>query len=611
MLLAAVVVLTATAATGSLLLAGLAVASGIIAVQFGMIPGSAAALAAAAWIVAQPALTHAVPLPALVARGLALVATLAIAHEWSALAAAGLQRPRRGGAKGTLEPSGPRHLSQAVRNRRSGGAERSVEAQEDVATLRRFLGDVRDALGVDRVVLWRASRDGELRIVATDDDVATDEVEHDVRELVQWAARENLVVSNAVDEPCALVAGPVRGEGGAYGVLSLHASPTASAASGARGDVLLREYLRSWVGRYADQLATLVQLLDVSRMSRRYARQAERLTSAAAKIQKNTDIDSLGRAVCEAALGVTGASRAAFALWEPNDDQTEPQGTVLSVSSSHPVKPPFQVSSDSLVAMACRTPQRFTFAETSQLGAHVVVYGAHEPFREIGSLGVVPLQRDEGSVGAIVVEGTEAFQITQVEVQTLELLATVAAVALETCQHFAHARERAVKDALTGLANRRAFDEHIGMVLAASQDVGNPTSLVLVDIDHFKAVNDTHGHLVGDAVLRHVAQIVGRSVRDMDFCARYGGEELALVLPQTPPSAAREAAERVRRAVESRPFEIAGLPIAVTISCGAATYVHGTMTQAQLFEFADRALYGAKCAGRNRVGVHNPRMPAD
>lgn len=598
--------LIASAAAGSPLVALLACGTCLLAFRGGWIAGAAAATASGAWLVGQPAVTHAEAPSVLLARALVLIASLVAADELRTRTVGRSQYRGGGKAHGTLEPSGPRRLSAAARKRRSASVDRSADSQEDIATLRRFLGDVRDALGVESAVLWRASRDGELRMVAMDDDVARD-VQHDEVELVRWAAHENLVVSNAVDEPCALVAAPIPGDGRPYGVLSLHATVAAGSSTGAQGDALLREYLRSWVGRYADQLATLVELLEVSRTSRRYARQAEQLTSAATRIQQNTDIDSLGRAVCEAAMKVTGASRAAFTTWTPSQDQTEAQGTVLSASPGHPVKQHFPVSADSLVAMACRTPQRFTFAESSQLGAHVVVYGAHEPFREIGSLGVVPLQRDEGSVGAIVVEGIDAFQITQVEVQTLELLATVAAAALETCQHFAHAREGAVKDALTGLANRRAFDERISEMLSESDRAQQPTALVLVDIDHFKSVNDTHGHLVGDAVLRHVAQTVGRTVRDMDLCARYGGEELALVLPQTALTAAREAAERVRKAVESHPFEMDGLPIDVTVSCGVATYPDGTMTHGQLFEFADRALYSAKCAGRNRVNVHTSK----
>jgi diguanylate cyclase (GGDEF)-like protein len=128
-------------------------------------------------------------------------------------------------------------------------------------------------------------------------------------------------------------------------------------------------------------------------------------------------------------------------------------------------------------------------------------------------------------------------------------------------------------------------------------------SLVLVDIDHFKAVNDGFGHEAGDAVLRHVAKILQEGVRTVDVCVRYGGEEIAMLLGQTESAKAVEVAERLRARIEATPVRHAGAEIRVTASFGVAAYPETVKVRDQLFPSADKALYIAKHEGRNRVSA--------
>jgi diguanylate cyclase len=164
-------------------------------------------------------------------------------------------------------------------------------------------------------------------------------------------------------------------------------------------------------------------------------------------------------------------------------------------------------------------------------------------------------------------------------------------------------RQDAATDGLTRLANRRSFDTQVREIAGKAMNSGEPLMLLLIDIDHFKRVNDTWGHQTGDQVLRLVAATLASSARSSDFVARYGGEEFAVILPATGPDAAVAVAERVRRSFEGREIvaRTSGKSIgSVTLSAGGALYDPGERLS-DWIERTDQALYAAKKAGRNRV----------
>ena len=159
-------------------------------------------------------------------------------------------------------------------------------------------------------------------------------------------------------------------------------------------------------------------------------------------------------------------------------------------------------------------------------------------------------------------------------------------------------------DPLTNLPNRRAFDEGLARRMAEWRRHGRPLSILMVDIDHFKQVNDRHGHQIGDDVLRRIADVLRCTMRESDVVARFGGEEMAVILSGTDSSEACQAAQRVRRAIEQATFVLGGRPLKVTVSVGAAQ-CDAEENVTRLVKRADDALYAAKQAGRNRAFWHD------
>ena len=162
-----------------------------------------------------------------------------------------------------------------------------------------------------------------------------------------------------------------------------------------------------------------------------------------------------------------------------------------------------------------------------------------------------------------------------------------------------HEQQRALHDPLTGLANRLAFDERAQQEIARWERYDTPLSLLVLDVDFFKRVNDTYGHKAGDMVLKTIAQLLGKLLRETDFLARFGGEEFVALLPESDSTAALRVAEKLRQGVADCGFHFQGQAVPVTISIGITQLRRGD-TMESAFERADNALYSAKEGGRNR-----------
>ena len=215
----------------------------------------------------------------------------------------------------------------------------------------------------------------------------------------------------------------------------------------------------------------------------------------------------------------------------------------------------------------------------------------------------IPLVTHEALVGLLHLEHLPVDGARREQQQLLAVgAAEQLALALANAQQREALHRQSMVDPLTGLYNRRYFDEALHRELARARRKSAPTSLVVLDIDHFKLVNDTYGHGTGDDVLRAIAQQVRSAIREGDVACRYGGEELVVLIPECPADVAAVRAEGLRAAIEACIPETGGAgPQRVTASIGVAAYPTHGLDPAALFRAADKALYRAKRQGRNRV----------
>lgn len=269
-------------------------------------------------------------------------------------------------------------------------------------------------------------------------------------------------------------------------------------------------------------------------------------------------------------------------------------------------------STTSLVAQCIRYDQIITRSLNASERKQPMLFGeSHGPVRGFSELMVVPLIRpaSEGSertaIGALVLCRRGARPFGEDERERIGMLVYQAAAHILNIRLLEESRSQAATDGLTGLPNRRSFVDKLDEMLQRSARFGTPVSLLMLDVDHFKSVNDTYGHPVGDQVLRKLSEILASSVRDaVDMAARYGGEEFAVLLENTPHEGAANLAERLREALAAETFvHVEGsntIPFSVTMSLGVATAAEGG-EPATLVERADQALYAAKEGGRNQV----------
>ncbi|HEX9822868.1 MAG TPA: diguanylate cyclase [Actinomycetota bacterium] len=220
---------------------------------------------------------------------------------------------------------------------------------------------------------------------------------------------------------------------------------------------------------------------------------------------------------------------------------------------------------------------------------------------------VVPLTAEGRSVGAVVLEHglRSGSRIERRVVSMVERFCSHAALALRNTTLVDQLRDLATTDGLTKVANRRTFETSLELELERAARTGGAVSLLMLDLDHFKRLNDEHGHRRGDEVLQGVAEILRRESRSFDVPARYGGEEFAVILPGCEVDDAIRSAERLRRAIAAMDDETP-----VTVSAGIATFPTHAADAESLVKTADRALYQSKRAGRNQVSMA-PRELAD
>lgn len=238
------------------------------------------------------------------------------------------------------------------------------------------------------------------------------------------------------------------------------------------------------------------------------------------------------------------------------------------------------------------------FLTPTEINAKLAAKGIVIP-QSVKMATLVPLVHAEQFKAALCLVSTDRSRpYPEKDMNMVADLAERVAVVISHAQLYAQVEQQAVTDPMTGLFNRRHFNEQLSREIDRFQRHGHPFSYIIIDLDFLKKINDTLGHQFGDEAIKHIAAVLKKQVRDVDTAARYGGEEFVILLPVTDSKAARAAAERICAAIREK--EVAGIGI-ITASIGTSTYPTDAQERDALTELADQALYLAKHRGRNQV----------
>jgi diguanylate cyclase (GGDEF)-like protein len=268
---------------------------------------------------------------------------------------------------------------------------------------------------------------------------------------------------------------------------------------------------------------------------------------------------------------------------------------------------------NTLVGLVSESKKYFYSDDLSAREKYRTVFGKEIDFawgmNKIKSIFIYPLkeakmlinQEDENTIGCIIIgrKGGEVF--TKEERDLIEIMSKEAANSISNSLTYLSAKELSIRDGLTGLYNHRYFQERLVHEIGRADRFPENLSLVLIDVDNFKHLNDTYGHKAGDLILVSLAQLISGSLRRIDIVARYGGDEFAVLLLHTNEKGAKVLGEKIKRKVEQSQLKFEGRELCVTVSLGIATSTENQPSMDALIEKADRALFEAKRLGKNRT----------
>lgn len=229
------------------------------------------------------------------------------------------------------------------------------------------------------------------------------------------------------------------------------------------------------------------------------------------------------------------------------------------------------------------------------------VYSSEERSKKGSYLGI-PLKRPNGKpIGVLNAHKSETKGFSKDEVRLFEAVAEHVAIAIENARAYQRTKELSHRDDLTGLYNRRYFFDRFEKEVERAKRYNRLFSIILMDLDHFKIYNDSHGHLSGDRALQGVSAVLSQTVRKVDIVARYGGEEFVVILPETDKESAAKVAEKLRQAVEELKMGADSTHGPLTMTLGISGFPLDATDALELLEIADKALYYGKARGRNQV----------
>jgi len=341
---------------------------------------------------------------------------------------------------------------------------------------------------------------------------------------------------------------------------------------------------------FSTQASLALENARLYSMERRRAEQLEAINAVAKKTTRVLDLDELLTIVCRLLLDWFRIDHVAVLLAE---------GDTLRIRAHEGRLTP-NLAMGSILSPGMGLGARSLASSRSVIENQVQgVDGYIAGFAETQSEMCVPLIIFGEKLGVLALESARKNAFDPEDIQPLESVADICAAAIQNAHNFDRMKQLAYVDGLTGIHNRRYFEMRLVEELERASRFQGRMSLIMLDIDNFKRMNDEFGHLLGDEMLRAVSTILKQQLRKMDMVCRYGGDEFAIVVPETAGESAMRVAEKLRRQVETHFFP--GVPRPVTISCGVADYPAHGVTRDEIVAAADAALYLAKQSGRNRV----------
>jgi diguanylate cyclase (GGDEF)-like protein len=317
-----------------------------------------------------------------------------------------------------------------------------------------------------------------------------------------------------------------------------------------------------------------------------------RISSA---ISSTLELESILQSAVEEVGMALNARRAALVLWQ--EGTSKPEGMSVYERTDEADRENCEDAAHNIEAAGEEADSNDMAAQLSDSG-HLSARESAESLQLPGPL-EIPITYRNSVIGVLAVEDDCPGRIWEDEEMLMaRTVSDQLAVAISHARLFRQVSTQAMTDALTGLYNHRYFQERLDREIKLADRNNDQVSLILLDLDHLKRINDTHGHRSGDNTLCHVAKVMQSTVREVDICVRYGGEEFVVILPQCGREGAITVAERLREAIASTHLPKIGQ---VTASIGVATYPAAARAKEELIEMADRAMYLAKAAGRNRV----------
>ena len=350
---------------------------------------------------------------------------------------------------------------------------------------------------------------------------------------------------------------------------------------------------------FATQASIAIQNAQLYALERRRATQLEAINAIARQTTNVFDVPELLNRACGLVLDAFGADHVGVLMEEDDSLVLRAQaGRLTPVFASGIAVPPASLLSGR--AFVSGDP-----VMDNGIGAHETAAMCREAKSELA----LPLIALGTAVGVLVLNSAAENAFDPTDMQSLESVADICAGAIQNARYFEQVRQLAYRDGLTGVFNRRYFETRILEEIARAHRYENEVSVLMIDIDSFKQLNDEFGHLLGDEVLRRTSSMFTQHLRKSDIVCRYGGDEFAVLLPETTSEVAESVAEKLRRLCEVHDFT--GVPRPVTLSIGVASLPANGRNRDQLIKSADQALYSAKQSGRNRVMSSGASATAD